>query len=171
MSGPAVFRIGDPVFLFSGGLGRIKTFAGRAHNGEPAPWKAGDAEPPHFYVVETHDKVACVPIRQAAESIRPLVTTELAVQMLSALRGDPPPLSLKPILERGKDVAHSGSPLEHAQFLRELYSLQPLPESLEEGLRFYEGLVLPELERVLELAAGTLREELHRLHGSPHPGH
>ena len=116
-------KIGEPVFLSSGGVGRVKTFATRTPSGQPSAWTPTAADPPYFYVIETTDKVACIPISKANETLRRLVNPDEAQRMLETLRGEAPPLSLKPILERGKDVAHSGSPHAHALFLRELYSL------------------------------------------------
>jgi len=157
--GAVSWAVGDKVFLASGGVSTVRAYASRTPDGKPGPWNP--TAPPDFYVVESDDKVACVPVTQASAALRPLVQPAEAEQQLSILRGPEVPLSQEPLLERGKRVAHSGSPEEHAQFLRELYALPvPLSDALVEGLKFYEQLVLRELETVLSLSPGTLHEEM-----------
>jgi RNA polymerase-interacting CarD/CdnL/TRCF family regulator len=158
MSGPR-FQVGEAVFLPSAGLGRVVQYAGRGASGKPEPLAPGS--PPAFYVVEVEDAVALVPVDQP-ESLRALVEAPAAAQMLEVLRGAaPPPPSMEPILERGKRVVHSGTPLEHAQLLRELYALPvPLSESIASGLAFISGLVLPELASVLQLDPAELVTEM-----------
>jgi RNA polymerase-interacting CarD/CdnL/TRCF family regulator len=157
------FQIGQAVFLASAGLGQVVELAGRDASGKPGPLAPG--APPAFYVVEVEDAVACVPVDQP-QSLRAPVDAETAAQMLEVLRGAPPsPPSLEPVLERGKRVVHSGTPLEHAHLLRELYGMPvPLSEPIASGLAFISGLVLPEIASVLELDAADLVTEMRHRH-------
>jgi len=155
----AGFEKGDAVFLASAGLGRVVDFAGRAADGKPAPLTAG-AEPA-FYVVEVEDTVALVPLGRA-ETLRRPVSADDARAMLEALRAtEPPPSPAEPLLERGKRVVHSGTPLEHSRFLRELCALPvPVAESVASGITFLSKLVLPEISSVLGLSREQLETEL-----------
>jgi RNA polymerase-interacting CarD/CdnL/TRCF family regulator len=156
---PPRFQVGEAVFLPSAGLGRVVHYAGREASGKPGPLTPG--APPAFYVVEVEDAVALVPVDQP-ESLRAPVEVETAAQMLEVLRGaPPPPPSTEPVLERGKKVVHSGTPMEHAQLLRELYALPvPLSESIASGLAFISGLVLPEIASVLKVDVAELVTEM-----------
>src|SRR5690348_4739788 len=103
--------------------------------------RPGDA--PAFYVVTNDDITACVPLDQAERTLRPLVDRATAERMLQVLRepDPPPPSTQEPLLERGKRVVHSGTPLDHAWFLRELYSLPlPLTDAIAQGIQFFTGL-------------------------------
>jgi hypothetical protein len=153
------FKVGETVFLASAGLGRVTAFAGRDAAGRPAPLEPGAA--PAFYVVDVDQTVALVPF-SAAGPLRAPVDEPTARRMLDVLRTPVPPESPpEPLLERGKRVVHSGTPLEHAQFLRELCALPiPLAEAFASGVTFLSKLVLPELAAVLGLDAAALSEEL-----------
>jgi hypothetical protein len=112
-------------------------------------------------VVANEEVTACVPMDQAERTLRPLVDRAAAERMLEALRAPEPPAPVtgEPLLERGKRVVHSGTPLDHAWFLRELYGLPvPLAEPMAQGVQFFGGLVLGEVAEVL----GTPRAELER---------
>lgn len=163
-----VFRRGEKVFLASGGVATISDFAARDPQGKPAPWKP-EMGPPVFYVVTGDEVTACVPIVRAQETLRPLVAPELAQQMLDALRAEqaPEPDSTVPLLERGKQIVHSGTPLEHARFLRELYGLPaPVADAIGVGLMFMSRLVLPEIAAVLKLDRAQLEAELRQRYPS-----
>ncbi len=157
-----VFRRGDRVFLASGGVATVAQFAARDAEGKPAPWTP-EMGAPVFYVVEGDEVTACVPISRAAETLRPLVDPEVARQMLEALRSERPPEadSTLPLVERGKRIVHSGTPLEHAWFLRELYGLPaPVADAIGEGLLFMSRLVLSEIAAVLGLDRAQLEAEM-----------
>jgi RNA polymerase-interacting CarD/CdnL/TRCF family regulator len=153
------FKVGDTVFLASAGLGHVSAYAARDAAGRPAPLAPGAA--PAFYVVDVDQTVACVPF-SASEPLRAPVDPLTAGQMLEVLRAQEPPASApEPLLERGKRVVHSGSPLEHAQLLRELYALPiPLAEAFASGVTFLSKLVLPEVAAVAGLDAAALGEEM-----------
>ena len=147
------------MFLASAGVVKVQGYAAQGEHGRPAPLQPGAA--PAFYVVANDEVTACVPLDQADRTLRPLVDRAEAEQMLQALRTPEPPApsTAEPLLERGKRVVHSGTPLDHAWFLRELYGLPlPLSEPIAQGLQFYGGLVLGEIAEV----TGTARTELER---------
>ncbi len=158
------FQPGDRVFMASAGVAVVRDFAARGEGGRPRPM--GVRDEPAFYVVEAREVVAVVPFDRAGETLRPLVSDDVAHQMLAVLRGPAPePGSTKPLVERGRDVVHSGTPLEHARLLRELYALAPpLGEALASGLRFLEKLVLPEVAEVLGIELASLESEMRRAH-------
>ena len=150
---------GDTRFLASAGVVRVQGYAAQGERGGPAPMRPGDA--PAFYVVANDEVTACVPLDQAERTLRPLVDRPAAERMLQVLREPepPPPATGEPLLERGKRVVHSGTPLDHAWFLRELYGLPvPLSEPIAQGVHFFGGLVLAEIAEV----TGTPRAELER---------
>lgn len=159
------FKPGDTIFLASAGVGVISELATRDSHGQPAPIRSSQ-DRPAFYVVRAERVVACVPFERAAEAMRRLVDRSTAEEMLAVLRGPPPDLAdPRPLLERGKDVVHSGSPLDHARLLRELYALPvPVSDSLGEGLSFVSSLVIPELALVLELSREELEREMRERH-------
>jgi RNA polymerase-interacting CarD/CdnL/TRCF family regulator len=156
------FERGDRLFLHSAGVATLVDFAGRDPAGKPRP--LAPDEPPAFYVLKAGDSVACVPLERAPETLRPLVSRDDAEAMQAALwaqEPQPPPPNAKGLLERGRDVVHSGTPIEHARLLRELCDLTPpVTESLASGLRFLEGLVLGELSAVLGRPESELRAQL-----------
>src|SRR5690349_11183966 len=120
------WSVGDRVFLNSGGVSTVRGFAVRTADGKPGPWNPG--VPPDFYVLDSGDKVALVPVALAPQSVRPLVSRAEAQELLALLRGPEVPPVPQPLLERGKTVAHEGAAKEQALFLRELYAL-PVPLS------------------------------------------
>src|SRR5687767_6022026 len=111
---PKSLQLGDKVFLLSGGVATVTGFARRDEKGRPAAW-GPEAGEPAFYVLSAAEITACVPIARAHETLRPLVSQDLARQMLEVLRGDqvPVPDSSLSLLERGKQVVHAGEPLAH----------------------------------------------------------
>ncbi len=158
----SAFERGQRLFMSSAGLATIVDFAARGSNGKPAPLQAPD-DLPVFYVVKTEEVTACVPIDRADETLRPLVSPELAGQMLATVRSAqvPAPTSTRPVLERGKEVVHQGDPLEQAKLFRELCALPaPVSESIGIGLSFLARLVLGEICEVLAIERPTLEEEL-----------
>jgi RNA polymerase-interacting CarD/CdnL/TRCF family regulator len=159
--GEPAFKIGDRVFLASAGLGRIADYAGRGPDGKPAP--LGPGVPPDFYVVEVGQTVALVPLSRA-ETLRAPLSKAEAAALLDALRASEPlPPPLEALLERGKRIVHSGTPLEHARLLRELCELPvPLSDALASSVGFLSRLVLPELADVLGLKVAQLEAELSR---------
>jgi hypothetical protein len=151
--------VGDRVFLNSAGVSTVRGYAVRTPGGKPGPWNPG--VPPDFYVIDSGDKVALVPLSQASTSLRPLMSESHARELLEVLRGPEVPVVPEPILERGKRIAHEGAARAQALFLRELYALPvPLSDALAEGLSFYERLVLGELEAVLGESPGSLASEM-----------
>lgn len=155
----ARYAPGDTVFLASAGVVKVQGYAAQGPHGHPAPLQPGAA--PAFYVVANDEVTACVPLDQAERTLRPLVGRADAERMLQVLREPEPPAPAtpEPLLERGKRVVHSGTPLDHAWFLRELYGLPlPLSEPIAQGIQFYGALVLREIAEV----TGTPRAELER---------
>lgn len=153
------FAPGDRVFLASAGVARVQGYAAQGERGHPVPLRPGDA--PAFYVVAGDEVTACVPLDQAERTLRTLVDLPTAERLLQILRdpAPPPPATAEPLLERGKRVVHSGTPLDHAWFLRELYALPlPLGEPMAQGVQFFTALVLGEIAEV----TGRPREELER---------
>ncbi|HYV44753.1 MAG TPA: hypothetical protein VFA20_07830 [Myxococcaceae bacterium] len=150
---------GDTLFLASAGVVKVQGYAAQGERGTPAPLRPGEA--PAFYVVANAEVTACVPVDQAERTLRPLVERATAERMLEVLRQPEPPAPVtgEPLLERGKRVVHSGTPLDHAWFLRELYALPvPLSEPMAQGVQFFGGLALGEIAEVL----GTPRADLER---------
>jgi RNA polymerase-interacting CarD/CdnL/TRCF family regulator len=145
----SVFALGDRVFLASAGVATIAGVAGRGPGGKPSPLAAG--EPPVFFVVRADELVACVPIANAGETLRPLCSREVAEAAVAILRGPPPTeLSTRALVDRGRDAVHEGSTLEMARVLREMRALPgPLSEALESGQLFLDRLVTGEIEAVL----------------------
>ena len=157
----SVFDRGQRLFLASAGVVTLSALAGRDGKGKPGPLREGEV--PAFYVLHGLERVACVPIAEAEKTLRPLVTRSVAEQMLALLRDPvaPPAPSTRPLLERGRDAVHQGSPLEQVTVLRELCQLPaPLSEALGSGLRFLRDLVLGEISEVLGRAKSELEEEL-----------
>lgn len=155
------YGLGERVFLASAGVVTVQGHAAQGEGGKPSPLKPGEA--PAFYVVGNDDVTACVPVDQAERTLRPLVDRATADRMLQVLREPAPPAppTQESVLDRGKRVVHSGSPLDHAWFLRELYGLPlPLSEPLAQGLKFFTGLVLREIAAVLGESVETLEREL-----------
>jgi len=155
----ARYSPGDTVFLASAGVVKVQGYAAQGERGAPAPLPPGQA--PAFYVVANAEVTACVPVDQAERTLRSLVDRATAERMLQALRQPEPPAPVtgEALLERGKRVVHSGTPLDHAWFLRELYGLPvPLAEPMAQGVQFFGGLVLAEIAEVL----GTPRPDLER---------
>jgi hypothetical protein len=151
---------GDTVFLASAGVVKVRGYAARNERGAPAPLSPGQGTPA-FYVVGNDQVTACVPLDQAERTLRPLVDRATAERMLEELRAPEPPAPVtgEALLERGKRVVHSGTPLDHARFLRELYGLPvPLAEPMAQGVQFFGGMVLGEIAEVL----GTPLAELER---------
>jgi RNA polymerase-interacting CarD/CdnL/TRCF family regulator len=158
----SMFERGERVFLSSGGVGIIVAFAARDAHGKPSPWRP-EMGPPGFYVVDTEELTACIPTASAHETLRRLVTADEALRMLEMLRASdvPPPETPEPLLERGKRVVHSGSPLEHARLLRELYGLPvPLSDAIAAGLALVGRLVLAEIAAVLGMDRHALEAEM-----------
>lgn len=155
----ARYSPGDTVFLASAGVVKVQGYAAQGERGAPAPLQPGRS--PAFYVVANAEVTACVPMDQADRTLRPLVDRDAAERMLEVLRRPEPPAPVtgEPLLERGKRVVHSGTPLDHAWFLRELYALPvPLAEPMAQGVQFFGALVLAEIAEVL----GTPKAELER---------
>jgi len=153
------FAPGQKLFLASAGVVQVQGYAAQGDRGGPVPLRPDDA--PAFYVVASDEVTACVPLDQAERTLRPLVDRPTAEQMLQVLRepSPPPPATNEPLLERGKRVVHSGTPMDHAWFLRELYGLPlPLTEPISQGIQFFTGLVLGEVAEV----TGTPRADLER---------
>lgn len=157
----ARFQPGDRAFLASAGVVVVDGFAAQGERGRPAPLRPGDA--PSFYVVSGEDVTACVPMDQAERTLRPLVDRATAERMLEVLRA-PEPSAVQggePILERGKRVVHSGTPLDHAWFLRELYGLPaPVSDAIAEGIAFIGKLVLGEIAAVTGAERAGLEKEM-----------
>jgi len=157
----ARYSPGDTLFLASAGVVKVQGFAAQGARGAPAPLRPGEA--PAFYVVANPEVTACVPLDQAERTLRPLVDRATAERMLEVLRQPEPPAPVtgEPLLERGKRVVHSGTPLDHAWFLRELYALPvPLSEPMAQGVQFFGGLALAEIAEVLDTARADLEREM-----------
>jgi RNA polymerase-interacting CarD/CdnL/TRCF family regulator len=155
------FQRGDRAFLASAGVVVVDGFAAQGEGGRPAPLRPGDA--PTFYVVSGEDITACVPVDQVARTLRPLVDRPTAERMLEILRAPSPPevQGGEGLLERGKRVVHSGTPLDHAWFLRELYGLPaPVSDAIAEGMAFVAKLVLGEIAAVIGPERSALEQEM-----------
>jgi RNA polymerase-interacting CarD/CdnL/TRCF family regulator len=157
----ARYGVGERLFLASAGVVTVQGHAAQGEGGRPAPLRPGDA--PAFYVVGNDDVTACVPLDQAERTLRPLVDRPTAERMLAVLRepAPPGPASRESVLDRGKRVVHSGTPMDHAWFLRELFGLPlPLSEPVAQGLQFFCGIVLGEISAVLGESRESLEREL-----------